>query len=436
VANGGYDAQGNLVSGVGVTAEGRCIAEVESALEIGMEIVVTENNGNPLALRAEPSTLANRVAYLEPGTLATVVDGAFCGLGNGLYLWWEVETVDGLMGFVAEGDAFRNPPLYFVEPVALSDPIAFDPLNCTASVPSLVEVGDLAVVNEATNTNLRIRDRAGGTILLEVEPGAPLRVTGGPECAEGANFKWWQVRTEDGTIGWAAEGDGFQTDPLYFFVPEPLQGIESGRLPFDYGCPASPLSILKLGDVVEVADNGGQPLNFRSSPGGDVTQELPTGVRLEIVGGPTCEDLFHWWQVRSAEDEIGWIAEGDAFQTVRWFIRLAEPDDALDDLGFEPQTSRCGSAPLPMLLPGDTASVTDSIPGDTLPMRSSPFDVSVQLGELEPHDFLITVDDLICGEDGQGSYWLVRNADGDFGWVSEGGTTETESPYYIARFDR
>src|SRR5690606_1114573 len=104
-----------------------------------------------------------------------------------------------------------------------------------------------------------------------LEADVELRVIGGPECARGGgNYKWWQIRTPDGTEGWVAEGDAFQTNDLYFILPEALQGVEAGRTPYDLGCPASPRTILQLGDVVEVDDNFGDALRLRAMPAGDV----------------------------------------------------------------------------------------------------------------------------------------------------------------------
>ena len=56
-----------------------------------------------------------------------------------------------------------------------------------------------------------------GTFLTQLEKGTEFWVIGGPECAD--DWSWWKIETDNGIIGWIAEG-GDQIDP-YFICPVP-----------------------------------------------------------------------------------------------------------------------------------------------------------------------------------------------------------------------
>jgi hypothetical protein len=73
---------------------------------------------------------------------------------------------------------------------------------------SRLDVGDWTRVSlvPPVCTNLRSGPSTDDRVLLCVDPGVTMRVTGGPVCDGG--WLWWQVRTEEGDRGWMAEGDG------------------------------------------------------------------------------------------------------------------------------------------------------------------------------------------------------------------------------------
>ncbi len=48
-----------------------------------------------------------------------------------------------------------------------------------------------------------------GKIIDCLEPGVSMTIIGGPQCREGR--VWWKVETENGNVGWMAEGDGIET---------------------------------------------------------------------------------------------------------------------------------------------------------------------------------------------------------------------------------
>lgn len=68
----------------------------------------------------------------------------------------------------------------------------------------------------------------------------------------------------------------------------------------------------QVGDIAVNVNDG--PVNLRKSPGylnkpvSDRIGLVPTGDRVEIIGGPASADDLTWWQVRWQGKE-GWMAE-------------------------------------------------------------------------------------------------------------------------------
>ncbi|NOG51608.1 MAG: SH3 domain-containing protein [Chloroflexi bacterium] len=80
----------------------------------------------------------------------------------------------------------------------------FTPANPVVS--SGLAVGEMALVTlPDTMEALRLRNGAGldFDIVLLLPTGTLLRVVDGP--VEADDFTWWQVRTPEGNVGWAAE---------------------------------------------------------------------------------------------------------------------------------------------------------------------------------------------------------------------------------------
>jgi len=62
---------------------------------------------------------------------------------------------------------------------------------------------------------LRVRDQASakGKQIKALNDGDSFNVIGGPTCADG--YEWWQIKIDDGTTGWVAEGN----ETSYFIEP-------------------------------------------------------------------------------------------------------------------------------------------------------------------------------------------------------------------------
>ncbi|MCL4254423.1 MAG: RHS repeat-associated core domain-containing protein, partial [Anaerolineae bacterium] len=402
----------------------QCIAAPASQVLVGDTITTIIPN---LQIRAEPSMIAPSLGALAPNTTLSVLDGPVCGLGNGQYVWWLVD-INGTVGWVAEGDSYYGTtPRYFVAPPALAPASVNTGLNCPKAPPQFLQVNDSAVINTEGDLVVRLRNRPGGAFLEELTDNTPITIINGPSCNEfGTDYRWWQVRTDTGAVGWIADGDMTVEPILYFALPQALQGMERGRTPVELGCPRSPVTILQLGDVA-IALEG---LRLRQSPGGDVIREMSEGTRFEIVGGPTCNGEFSWWQVRTVDDTVGWVAEGDITRYQRrYFINLANRDSSIDNLGFEISNS-CGSALISRLERDMIVTITPNV-STTHPLLTSPFTQGTEIRGLDVGEFVVVVDGPVCGENNQLAHWLVRTSAGEYGWVVESNSNLGDNAYFL-----
>ena len=105
------------------------------------------------------------------------------------------------------------------EPPVLPEPATITGDFCPPAPPSQLTAGMRGRVTFTDGTPLRLRETANGTVLRNMEEGTSFDVIGGPVCAGG--YTWWQLRQDDGIVGWAAEGD---TDD-YFMEPMPIGAL-------------------------------------------------------------------------------------------------------------------------------------------------------------------------------------------------------------------
>lgn len=73
-----------------------------------------------------------------------------------------------------------------------------------------------------------------------------------------------------------------------------------------------PGTVLQPGQPARVTAPAG--LNMRTEPrsGSTLLLQLATGLRVNVLAGPTTADNFTWWQVDDGQGNIGWVAERDA----------------------------------------------------------------------------------------------------------------------------
>jgi hypothetical protein len=157
--------------------------------------------------------------------------------------------------------------------------------------------GKMARVTATGGLNVRDAPAASGNRIGKLDPGAIVKVIGGPAQAD--SYTWWQIDDGAGLMGWVAAGPA--DEPwLVEDVGTPAAG--GGRLV------SRPV---RLGDRVQVTTEQGKVLTIREAAGLDaapLARVLP-GTQFIVRGGPVRQDGYLWWQVEG-EQVKGWAAEG------------------------------------------------------------------------------------------------------------------------------
>ena len=94
---------------------------------------------------------------------------------------------------------------------------------CLGAPPTRITPDNMpARVTFTDGRPLNLRNEPGGTQIDQMPEGETFTVIGGPRCAlvGGTMFTWWQIRMDNGTVGWSAEG-GFE---FYYMEPRPGAG--------------------------------------------------------------------------------------------------------------------------------------------------------------------------------------------------------------------
>jgi tetratricopeptide (TPR) repeat protein len=97
----------------GVDRTIQCPGALEARLEVGGTGRVTLGSGLAQRVRVSPGRSSEVLTTLPEGTAFTVLEGPACVDG---WLWWRVQTVDGVVGWVSEGDPNDG---YYLEPYEL-----------------------------------------------------------------------------------------------------------------------------------------------------------------------------------------------------------------------------------------------------------------------------------------------------------------------------
>lgn len=82
------------------------------------------------------------------------------------------------------------------------------PTSTYTPTPAVIAVGSSVVVVGEGGVNVRSGPSRSDGVVAVANQGDRFTVIGGPEEADGLTF--WELRSEDGVSGWAAEGDGAQ----------------------------------------------------------------------------------------------------------------------------------------------------------------------------------------------------------------------------------
>lgn len=184
-------------------------------LMIGMSARVLPGDANNV--RDTPSRSGELVGTIPGGEIFDVLDGPVCADGLN---WWQVDY-ESVNGWTVEGSGSEYwvepyeapaaeettvPPTLTPEPV--SEPVAdFEfPLE---AVNQLAVGAQVRVINddpysETISLTMRAEPGRDGASLRPALEGDLLTIVDGPAEADG--FRWWQVESEGGTIGWVIEG--------------------------------------------------------------------------------------------------------------------------------------------------------------------------------------------------------------------------------------
>lgn len=85
--------------------------------------------------------------------------------------------------------------------------------ECPNAPDQRVRIGEKArVCTKSDNLKVRAGPGKSNDTLRRIPPGTKILIIDGPICSD--NMAWWEIRLDDGTEGWVAEG-GDQTDPYY-----------------------------------------------------------------------------------------------------------------------------------------------------------------------------------------------------------------------------
>lgn len=169
------------------------------SLTVGGKATVATTNGDSLNVRSYFGTVYEIRAKARPGEVVDVLDGPRDADG---FTWWYIRLADGRAGWAVQSADGRQTLI----PGENTAPVTDHNQPASPSIASVLAVGDMAVVDlPDTLDSLRLRNGPGLSfdIVLLLPDATLLRVIGGPQAAD--NLRWWEVRTPDGNVGWAAE---------------------------------------------------------------------------------------------------------------------------------------------------------------------------------------------------------------------------------------
>ncbi len=168
-----------------------------------------------------------------------------------------------------------------------------------------------------------------------------------------------------------------------------------------------PGTALAVGQPARVVAPGGLNLRDQPSTAGNLLVQLGTGVRVNILEGPTSADGYTWWRVDDGAGNVGWAAQADPSGTEFLSPQLGEAQPA----DRSPRV-------------GDRVVVTTG----QLTIRAQPSSSAAQI-TFANQNAQFTV---LAGPQSAGGYnwYQIRSDDGSIeGWAAEGdGGTRWLSP--------
>jgi hypothetical protein len=139
--------------------------------------------------------------------MVIVEDGPECADDQ---FWWKIRTTNGATGWISEGT--RSEYYALTCPI---DAVADYGVDCPDANPSRLRTDQNQFRSLVSALRVRAEPGLEGLQMGTLNYYQLVTVTSGPVCEDG--LIWWQVQTEQGTIGWLAEA----TQTQWLAVPEP-----------------------------------------------------------------------------------------------------------------------------------------------------------------------------------------------------------------------
>lgn len=170
--------------------------------------VVVQTGGRFVFDPVVQGTYGTPQGYLTRNERDEVVSHRIAASDSSQLVWQAAEDTNIYITWASvPGVAFAPTQIYI--PLNLTGIV-----HCPGTPASIVALGMRAQVETSGGAGLRLRSVAGGELLTTMPVGTEFRIIGGPQCQGG--YTWWNLRLEDGTMGWAAEGDqeGYFMEPV------------------------------------------------------------------------------------------------------------------------------------------------------------------------------------------------------------------------------
>lgn len=131
---------------------------------------------------------------------------------------------DGVSDYVEVVENNTDPNIA-ATPTPTPQPTVDPAVGCVGGPPPQLRVGmNASVTKDGDPLRLRGEPSLDGNVLLQMNENSRVRVIGGPVCDDEASLTWWNVSTQGGTEGWAAEGELPDTYFLAPVTPAPAGG--------------------------------------------------------------------------------------------------------------------------------------------------------------------------------------------------------------------
>lgn len=173
----------------------------DGALRIGGTATVNTTGGDSLNMRTAAGVSYQIRKKLARGSEVTILAGPTEANG---FNWWQIRDSSGTEGWVVDffdGTVTLLPRAYFGSDYVPNNEVAANP-----SMTSLLSIGGSAQVTLSNPRDvLRMRNGAGLNfrVVSLLPSGTRLQIVDGPRNAD--RLTWWQIRTPEGNVGWAAE---------------------------------------------------------------------------------------------------------------------------------------------------------------------------------------------------------------------------------------